>query len=325
MKIALLGSAGSLPQAPFNDPGWHIWGCSPGVYPFVGRVNAWFELHRWEPGHVGKPGTQKPWFSPEYVQWMKMIAAPANVWMAEHHPDIPQSKALPIDDLRSKYGSYFLTSSISIMFACAIDDILENRDNKRRAGVAEFEPDVIGLWGVDMSANEEYGYQRAGCQHFALLAADLGIEVYVPPESDLLRPMPVYGLCESEHWHIKMTLHKRELEARRDRAAQTAKDAEKELHFVNGAIDELTYQMSTWGEQRPGIGTAHEITAMGPQIRAAVHHREAFEAEDTARAKAQREHMEQQSGSADSHGTQAVETGAEPVTSAKRRSSRKRR
>lgn len=268
MKIAILGSAGSLPLAPMNDPSWKIWGCSPGVYPFTGPLNAWFELHRWEPGIPGKPATQKPWFSPEYVQWMSRLGCP--VWMKEHVAEIPTSRALPIDDLVSKYGSYFFTSSVSIMIACAIEDILEMRAANAAAGVTTLEPDTIGLWGVDMSANEEYGYQRAGCQHFLLLAGDLGIRIYVPPESDLLRPMPIYGLCESEHWHIKMLAHQRELQARKERVEHMVEEGTKEKHFVLGALDELAYHMQTWGETREGIGTNFDIQARSPRLRSAV-------------------------------------------------------
>ena len=88
MKIAILGSApSSLSLAPFGDETWKIWGCSPGVYPFCPRADAWFELHRWEPGVVGKPETQKPWFSPEYVLWMAQREPNrCPVWMAEPTP-----------------------------------------------------------------------------------------------------------------------------------------------------------------------------------------------------------------------------------------------
>ena len=72
MKIALVGSApSSVRLAPFDDPSWDIWGCSPGAYPVFAqkRVDMFFELHRWEPPVVGRADQQVPWFTPEYVQW----------------------------------------------------------------------------------------------------------------------------------------------------------------------------------------------------------------------------------------------------------------
>lgn len=266
MKIAILGSApSSLHLAPFGDPSFSIWGCSPGVYYQVPRCDAWFELHRWEPPVIGKPHLQKQWFSPEYVAWMAMRQPGAcPVWMYEAVPEIPASRPLPVDDLTSKYGTFFFTSSVAWMIACAIEDILE----ARAKGATD--PDEIALFGIDMAANEEYGYQRAGCQHFLLLAGDLGIKITVPPEADLLRPMPLYGICESSHWMIKNTVRKGELEARVAQSTAQLESAKHNLAFMQGALDDLNYQMLTWGEDRTGMGVSFDITAKSPAVRKTV-------------------------------------------------------
>lgn len=285
MKIGILGSApSSIGLAPFGDPEWKFFGCSPGVYPQVplASLRAWFELHRWEPGIVGLPNTQKPWFSPEYVQWMRQLPDHVKLWMNCAPPDTPKGQRLPIEDIEAKYGTFFLTSSISIMMACAIEDILEERnhreamfkanppDSPEAAAVrSAYQPpaDAIGLWGVDMAATEEYGYQRAGCQFFCTLAATLGIQIIVPPESDLLRPMPVYGFAESEWWHIKMTARKRELEGRVAQAIQNEKNAQNERFFLQGALDDLTYHMQTWGGDRDGRGVDACILEQSPILK----------------------------------------------------------
>jgi hypothetical protein len=264
VKIAILGSApSSLLLHPAGDPSWQIWGCSPGVYPAVSRVDAWFELHRWEPGIIGKPQTQKPWFSPEYVQWMSKLQC--TVWMAKQVPDIPTSQRLPIEELEAKYGNYFWTSSIAYMMACAIEDILAHRKEGKNDGT----PDTIGLWGVDMAATEEYGYQRAGCQHFADLARMLGIEVYAPPESDLLRPMPHYGLDESEHWHIKAMARTNEFQTRIAAAQQAEQQARDQRLFLQGALENMRYMVDTWHPAEGGRGTSQKIIdEIPPALRA---------------------------------------------------------
>lgn len=260
-KIAILGSApSSVNLAPYSDPSWQIFGCSPGVYAVAPRVDAWFELHRWEPGVIGKAATQVPWFSPEYVAWM---SKQPNVWMYEAVPEIPGSKRLPVEDLTAKYGTYFFTSSIAFMLACAIEDILEDR-------AATGDMGQISLYGVDMAANEEYGYQRAGCQHFILLAIELGIEVYVPPESDLLRPMPLYGISESSHWMIKNTARKRELESRLAQSQNQQSSVMQEIAFLRGALDDMKYHMDTWCEDRQGRGTSASILAQSPLLQSEV-------------------------------------------------------
>lgn len=219
-KIALIGSApSSIRLAPYHDPSWEIWGCSPGVYGVAPRSNVWFELHRYEPGQT--------WFSPEYCQF---LAKHPCVFTAEVRPEIANSRVMPVDMLVAKYGPYFFTSSLSWMFALAIE-----------AGATS-----IGLWGVDMAANEEYGDQRAGCHYFGQIAAALGIEVGVAPESDLFRPRPFYGVSEIEHGQIKSLARKRELQIRLNMVEQQKRQSEYEEYFLKGAIDNETYHANTW-------------------------------------------------------------------------------
>ncbi len=264
MKIAILGSApSSVNLAPFGDPEFFIWACSPGTYSLLPRCDAFFELHRVEFGVIGKPHTQKPWFSPEYVAWM---GQQNRVWMYQHVPEIPGSMALPVEDLEEKYGTYFFTSSIAWMMACAIEDVLEEREARRAEGLDSV-PDVIALFGVDMAATEEWGYQRAGCQHFCELASTLGITIWVPPESDLLRPSPRYGIDESEHWMIKLTARKGELTRRLDGARINYANIGREVAFLEGALDDLDYMGKTWcGERKPGV-ISMDILAQSPRLR----------------------------------------------------------
>lgn len=238
MRIALIGSApSSIRLGPYSDPSWSIWACSPGTYSLLPRCDRFFELHKWEPGIIGKPETQVPWFSPEYVAWM---ARQSCVVMTEPVPDIPKSVRLPREDLVSKYGSYFFTSSLAWMFAIALEEI------KAASASGDAGPHCIGLWGVDMAATEEYGYQRAGCQFFAMLAQQQGIEVLVPPESDLLCPPPLYGVMEHTHMYTKLRARRRELEGRLQSAEGRRIQAEQESYFLKGAIDDLNYMENTW-------------------------------------------------------------------------------
>ncbi|MHB0965510.1 MAG: hypothetical protein ACYC36_03560 [Bellilinea sp.] len=150
--------------------------------------------------------------------------------MAEKRPEVPNSEALPMDELTAKYGPYFWTSSLSYMLAMAI----------------EMSPQKIGLWGVDMAANEEYEAQRSGCHYFAQIAKQQGIEIGTPPESDLFRPRLRYGIDEISHGAIKMMTRKRELEQRLAHASAQAEQCNKEIHFVQGALDDMNYMRQTW-------------------------------------------------------------------------------
>ena len=243
MKIALLGSApSSVKLAPFVDPAWTIWGCSPGLYPIARRLDEWFELHRWEPPVLGRHDQQKPWFTPEYVGWMVQLPV---IWMVKKVPELPGSRELPWQDLVKRYGPYFFNSSLSWMMAMAIERILLKR--KHAEEVKDPEPDMIGLWGVDMAAGEEYGYQRAGCQYFVHVAKALDIEVKVPPESDLLRPPGLYGVDEHLHRRIKWAAKRAELEFHLKDFETTAAHAGKHAAYMKGALETLTYMEQNWG------------------------------------------------------------------------------
>lgn len=158
--------------------------------------------------------------------------------MAEQRADIPASQAIPADELVAKYGAYFFTSSLAWMFVMAM----------------EMGATKIALYGVDMAASDEYAEQRSALHHFGLIAAARGIEVGVPPESDLFRPRPLYGVDEIKHSSIKLLARQRELESRRLDAQQRAHNAQMEAQFLSGALDDLKYQTATWADRNDVLG-----------------------------------------------------------------------
>lgn len=258
-KIALLGSApSSLRLAPFHDESWAIWGCSPGAYGQCLRSDVWWEIHRWEPPAIGNPldPANVPWFSPEYAQFLKEYKGPV-ITNAEID-SIPNACPLPFQELIDKYGPYFFTSSVAWMLALAI----------------EFKPKAIGLWGIDMSASSEYAFQRPGCQHFIGVAMREGIEVILPPESDLMRPSTLYGISENSPKMIKWKARLSELQQRKANAVANMNAISNEAQFLNGAIDNLEYMLSTWVDEVP----SDLRMAVGESKRAnpliTIHHRE---------------------------------------------------
>lgn len=271
MKIALLGTAPSSARlAPYGDPSWHMWGCSPGLFYQAPRLDAWFELHRWEPPVIGKPDQQVPWYSPEYCLWMARLKVP--VWMLARVPEIPMSQALPWQELVKKYGHFFFNSSLSWMTAMAIEAILLNReleaaalaqekakpDYKEPENATPPSPDMLGYWGVDMAADEEqYTAQKSGLQFFATLAASLGIRVVTPPESDLMVPRPLYGITENSHRAIKLLVRQKEAAARRAHMVGQRDQLNRDIAFIDGVLDDMKYHLNTW---------VHEGEILGPKF-----------------------------------------------------------
>jgi hypothetical protein len=242
LKIALVGSAPTSSRlAPYGAPDWKIWGCSPGLYGVAPRVDAWFELHLWEPGQT--------WFSPEYVQWLNALPARGvKLWTGAPDPEcstynespVPGASVLPWKELLAEFDPQrsFCTSSLFWMMAMAI-----------KAGATK-----IGFWGVDMAAAEEYEMQRAGIHFLTYIARARGIEVGAPPESDLFTPRFRYGIDEWTHSYRKVRARNAELKQRMANAQAQMQSSQAEATFLSGALDDLKYMGDTWVEKREFLG-----------------------------------------------------------------------
>lgn len=263
MKIALVGSAGSVYLAPYEDAtaskfrqgmpvwpppawegdNWEIWACSPGAAGALRRCTRFFEVHRWEPG--------QPWFTQGYCQFLRDFKGPVYVgagvlggrWEDIPLEAIPNKVPFPLERVEETFSSYFLSSTLPQMFALAILEIEDYR-----AAHPDHDPheDVIGFWGVDMAAGEEWEWQRPGCQFFMLEALRRGIGVYTPPESCLMRPLPVYGMCEWQPNYIKATQRMREINQKMSQAQRQLQEAQAQVHACAGAIEDVNYFTKTW-------------------------------------------------------------------------------
>jgi hypothetical protein len=223
-KIALLGSAiSSVGLAPFHEPDWEIWACSPANKP-IPRADLWFELHNIE--------VKKREGLSEYLEWLSK--RPFKCFMQAALPEFPNSIAYPLKEMTERYGPFWWTSQLSYMLALAIEQ----------------KPAAIGLFGIDMAANSEYNQQRLACQFFIRELLNKGINLVVPPESDILEPAPLYGYCESSRQWRKYYARQNELKQRVDNlnAEIQAKSMEK-THLV-GAMDDMEYHLSHWANRR---------------------------------------------------------------------------
>lgn len=222
LKIACLGAAPSSRMlAPFTEPDWEIWACSPPNYNLP-RVDAWFELHSLK--RKMNKGNE-PFFA--------VLDKHPRVYMNGKDPLIsrfPNAIPYPIEDMVKKYGRWFFTSSLAYMMAMAIEQ----------------KPETIGLWGVDMSAAEEYGYQRAGCHFFIREASMLGINVVAPPESDILSPVPLYGFKEQAPMWWKQKARRKEIEGRLADCDRIIETKNHERLILRGAIDDMNYIENTY-------------------------------------------------------------------------------
>jgi hypothetical protein len=222
-KIAILGSAvSSVTLAPFQDPSWEIWACSP-ANKGIPRCEVWFELHN-------VTVKEREGLS----EWLEYLKKQDLVYMQKAFPEFPASREFPLTQMLQKWGPFWWTSQIAYMLALAIEQ----------------QPAAIGLYGVDMAANSEYNQQRLACQFFIWhIMTQTSIELVVPPESDILEPASLYGYCESSRQWRKYNARKLELAHRIATLQASVKKNEDEARHLVGAMDDMDYQMSHWANR----------------------------------------------------------------------------
>ena len=162
VKIAVIGlSRTTHDLAPWDDPTWEKWGMpwDEGYWPRCDRL---FEMHDLR---LLKSATCR---KSDYLDRLRDLDIP--LFMQFSYQEIPNAMGYPFGEVSSVTGNVW-NSSIAYMLAMAI---YEN-------------PEEIGLWGVDMKADDEYGYQRPNCEYLIGLARGRGIKVTIPDESPLCK------------------------------------------------------------------------------------------------------------------------------------------
>jgi len=169
--VILLGTASTLAHTPWKTKA-DFWACAPVMTHKVAegkKIDLLFEMHPME-------------------YWMtirdRLNSHPQPVFMLKENPQIKRSMTYPLKKvqdmvfkLNERFAKYF-TSTIAYMIALAI-----------QKGYKKIE-----LWGIHMAAyDEEYGEQRQACEAWLAFANGLGIETFVPDESEIFRCPFLYG------------------------------------------------------------------------------------------------------------------------------------
>jgi hypothetical protein len=159
-QIAIVGLADSThDKAPYKDSSWELWGLTLDHEKCFYFDKA-FQMHPLS--FINNTS-----FSSEDERSLRELDIP--IYMQESYSEIPNAVAYPLEGVINLVGDYF-NSSIAYMLGLAI---LENVDR-------------IGIWGVDMIADDEFAYQRPNAEYLIGFAKGRGIDVFVPGESSLL-------------------------------------------------------------------------------------------------------------------------------------------
>ena len=152
-----------------------------------------------------------------------------DMWMQENYPEIPHSKRYPVEEVMKGLHPNF-TSSIAYMLAHAA------YEQKTFKNIGQ-----LVLYGVHMMADEEYGYQRAGCEYWLGILEARGVEVLVAGAGSVLKCTFSYGY--DKEWKMLSDLSKRKQQLNVGLKELQTKFAEIQSHVSQqeGAIKDVDW------------------------------------------------------------------------------------
>lgn len=168
--LAIIGTADPTRQAaPYEDKNFEIWGVAVATsYPDVKRIDVQFEMH-----------TDGYWKKDPNVA-KRLSEAKVPLFMQQHWDEFPTSVTFPLK-IVEKYRPYF-TSSIAYMLALAYHSF-----------VMVERPKHVALFGIHMSAGEEYGEQRPCCEYWLGRMEGAGMDIEPSQGGSLLISSGTYG------------------------------------------------------------------------------------------------------------------------------------
>jgi hypothetical protein len=202
MKVAIIGfSKSSYDDAPWDDDTWEKWGMPWDARGWE-RYTRLFEMHSpvlwdsqmaepfiefWDGEKYHRKSHRPQNYYPDHEQnGILLDAAMSKGHKVYAQNGVPEGGAnvetslieYPYKRVMECIGEDYFQSSIAYAFALAITEIVKNDWNI----VSE-----IALYGVDVSPDGEWVYQRANIEYLIGLARGLGIKVTIPETSALCK------------------------------------------------------------------------------------------------------------------------------------------
>lgn len=233
-KLCIVGFAdGHRADAPFTDETMEFWGINRLHAVMPGRWHRWFNLHDLPKFH----GQDL-----EHLTWLQTFGGPVYL-----RPDdmgkfqIPNQVAYPKEAVLEAFPRRYFNNTISWLLALAI--MMEYRE--------------IHLYGVDMAQDSlvdaEYSHQRPSCEYFLGVAEARGINIVLPPGSDLLKTAYLYGFEDQEIWTGKLLNRLQELGGRKEQMKQRLAQIDNErgqliagINQLDGAMQQCQYNLKNW-------------------------------------------------------------------------------
>lgn len=166
LKVAIIGlSPTTHDLAPFDDPEWEKWGL-PWDEGYWAQMDRLFEMHDLRLLKSEHSKRKAGYFERLEDCWVPL-------YLQESTPELPSARRYPFEQVAKVTGAYW-NSSIAYAMAMAIYEGAEE----------------IGIYGVDMAGDDEYGYQKPNMEYLVGLARGRGIKVTIPEASPLCKFQP---------------------------------------------------------------------------------------------------------------------------------------
>lgn len=186
-RIAMLGFGKSVRECPWQDETWSLWGMNGfwraaekdfGITAAEERYTAWFDMHTEE--YTREYGKQAG-FGDAQDKWLCRMH-PFPVYMLGRSDRYPSVWAYPIEEVVALVLRDYFTSTVAYMLAMALYRV------RRGERISE-----VGLFGVDLVHDEEYGSQRPCAEYWVGRLEDAGVKVTLSEGSAICKQHRRYG------------------------------------------------------------------------------------------------------------------------------------
>lgn len=237
-KVCIVGySPKSREDAPFGDDSFEFWGLNNLYTVLPGKKwDRWFDMHG--PGLIEANNAN---LTDDHVDWLKQ-KHPFDIYMLKKYPSFPSSVEFPIAEIQARmvpdWGfepgeEGLFHSGVAYPFAQALYE-----------GV-----DEIHLYGIDMTLDEEYGYQQPNMTMWIGLARNLPalnggkVRVVIGENCAIMKGNGLYGY-DSEQYAYPLRMERFFFEDR---------DIWKEK--IDGVLAEIAELQKQVGEKKKELNT----------------------------------------------------------------------
>ena len=175
--VAFVGlAATSCSLAPFEEEGVEIWGLNEAhAFPWMKRADRWFQIHATESWkrHIAKRDVRG------HFDWLKANPWDIPIYMQYYHPLVPKSLDYPLHEVVGEVFKNFRRGDEKVKYFTSTFAYY--------AGIAVIEKfERVEIYGFEMADDIEYVRQKACAEFWIGYLMGRGVEVYTPPQCQIL-------------------------------------------------------------------------------------------------------------------------------------------